>query len=130
MITHTPACIVAQQALAKYKSHWPNYCKTCYGQGFLQHVDFVDYGMAKVSMPSEDYCPDCIEYNKCPRCNSVVQWQLEQVSEDDFIKPCPNCGWSKDTEGLPDYGCECAYSDVEDFRDVSPKGSHVSPDLD
>ena len=66
-------------------------CKTCLGTGRIISKCDADEGKYWNLQP----CPDCIENNTCPKCDSEIFYD-----EDTEILKCWNCGYNDETGEL------------------------------
>ena len=95
-----------EQAIADYKSAWPNFCRKCNGWG--GHAYDYDPSPAGVclapgTMTDFDPCPHCIEKGICPRCGGVNP-DPEAFCDEDYA--CIHCGWVQADGGRPRDWCE------------------------
>ena len=58
-------------------------CETCNGTGFVQTETNI-----MVRPENWEFCPKCVELNKCPRCGSDLDWDTKAE-----VYKCPICGW-------------------------------------
>lgn len=65
-------------------------CPTCAGTGHITVHDRVDYGSTTVDMPSDEWCPDCLDKGKCPKCGGEV---IAYESAGDDCRLCRLCDW-------------------------------------
>jgi hypothetical protein len=100
---------------------WPNACKLCCGTGYMEVFDSVPYGSTSVSMSSDEVC-ECLGGDKCPRCNTELEWQDEEEEisvcpackatfgpEEEYLKPLVLSG--PDCAGCQSLGeCDCVYN--------------------
>jgi hypothetical protein len=100
-IPHTPQCLELQAQDQIYREKYPNFCRSCNGNGRITESydpspDGVSMGSGSLSLT--DPCSDCTEVGICPRCG-----------RDAFFGegPCMHCGWDYDMGGRPYSGCEC-----------------------
>lgn len=117
---HTMECWQLQLKLRDLRDawllQWPDYCKTCEAAGEL--VDYENgapHGSGEVwPMPVVQWCHDCIDADRCPRCG--VHWIVDDewhdlISGGDVIVACQKCGWTGkgSTDRLPPVwdGCGC-----------------------
>lgn len=103
-----------QKEKAEYEAKYPDHCRKCRGGGYIvfyqNHGPFWGGGDAIETMI--DPCEECHPY--CPRCRQEQLWSDE---EEDWLEPCPSCGWDKSGSGMcPDPGdvapCSCVYPEV------------------
>ena len=80
--------------LAAFEAQYPNYCRKCGGEGYVNVVDAL--GPNKERVVQADFCPGCIEEGKCPLCGADIP---DEQYEEDGPLTCGACGWTDATKG-------------------------------
>jgi hypothetical protein len=103
---HTLECIArtvqSRREQEAWTSLWPDYCKTCNGQGVF--TEAFDPHSGGSSLELTDPCPDCTGKGICARCGQPG------LDKDTGQGPCSCCGWNYD-DWLPELSfCLCLLS--------------------
>ena len=83
-----------QAARRQWQQQWPNHCTRCEGAGVLEYDDDpspTGVSLAPGTMRFTDPCPQCVEYDLCPRCGG----DLDELTGDEALT-CPHCGWNSE----------------------------------
>jgi hypothetical protein len=68
-------------------------CKTCNGTGGITStINGAPHGAGYWSMDYEEPCPDCVEKEICPKCDSKMIYD-----EDTATDRCQVCGYDEST---------------------------------
>ncbi len=103
---HNQSCIDLQAKAEAYKKQWPNYCKTCNGNGV------VTWQENQSPLGSGQYWPEtfreschiCINNGICPRCHGD---SIHSDEDGNLTEPCTVCGWTEKNGGCPEVECWC-----------------------
>ena len=71
-----------QAAIARFRAAFPDGCVHCFGIGFVQD-----------GRDGWEYCSECLEKGKCPKCGQAVTWGESGWG-------CAHCEYDENTEGL------------------------------
>jgi len=107
-----------------YRREWPHYCTECDGAG----VHSWDENQAPIGSgmnwpePMSEACEGCWASGYCPRCGMQ---SFEWDDNGDCEGTCPACGWTENSQSVPEYDyCGCTLMEPEIFT-KEPSGEWV-----
>lgn len=78
-----------QEWMQAFKKEHPSACVTCWGNGVVPTYQTHEPGMTETIY---EYCPDCVEKEKCPMCGGEIS-----IDESDCVDLvfCKTCGFKE-----------------------------------
>lgn len=102
-LTNTKAAQEERQA--SWKMTWPNYCKTCNGNGgtaYSYDPSPAGVSLSAGSMEDFDPCEVCASQGICPRCGKPGLTNEARGDAETGAGPCMFCGWDYAIGGIPE----------------------------